>query len=76
MATAKPHVVLISPDGDETTASTPTAVNNLVYGANYKVKSGTVDEAIAKVQANVTGQGATVEKQTAQGASPTADKQK
>lgn len=70
----KPHVVLVSPSGDETTASTPAAVNNLVYGSGYKVKSGTVEDALAKVRRNVTGTTATVEKPTAQGASPAPEK--
>ncbi len=45
-------VILVSPDGQETTATSPTAVNNLIYGAGYTVKSGTVADAAAAVAEN------------------------
>lgn len=43
MSQPKP-VVLISPDGEETEATDPVAINNLIYGAGYKPKDTTVAE--------------------------------
>ena len=43
------RVELTDPNGNKFLASTPAEVSNLVYGSGYKVKSGTVEEAMAKL---------------------------
>lgn len=46
-----PHVVLLTPDGDEHRATNTGELNNLVFGAGYKLKDSklTVDEALAQL---------------------------
>lgn len=44
-------VTLTSPDGVDVEATDPATVNNLVYGAGYKPRSGSIDDAIAAVSA-------------------------
>jgi len=48
------EVTLVSPDGQELIVSSPTAYNNLVYGAGYTVKSGTTEDAAALLAPQVT----------------------
>lgn len=48
---AQPHVLLVTPDGDEHRATHPAELNNLVFGSGYRLKDAklSVDEAIASL---------------------------
>jgi len=68
MASTGPKTVtLVDPNGGECLVSHPAEVNNLVYGAGYKVKGGkTPEEAIAALADNaVTADAAPQEGKTA-----------